>query len=448
MSASGGGRDPEDIILEQDIDWDSLCLDSQAFGVFGLDASGSGSGLLLPEASEWEQQAADAEGPRGAKQKRGQMRGNISDSANSSSNSIGSFSGRQPNKLLRSDSLTRIIIGSQLTGDSRHHQQQPQQQQPQQQQQQQQQQYLYESRTSRMAIIGASPSELVSLITDLFNTGDLDSLALLVELRVAEHCEVISSAIYDRSAADFAAAATLSAAPRDAPPAAVAAAVAAASAAAAKQPLPLRGRKYLMLMWGLQLELFPDSVWAPSPRAAGDDAPLVAPGPNSGESVVTRHFKFSGTRIYAPSTMALFEYVVNHGAIVDPTLPEPFSHTADGGLIIRVAAVGRAAAQASAEAQAGAQAEGSAAAELGSPPPPQQQQQQQQPLDQLKVVELLADLNARDRLHCYRHQLSSRNVLALASREGGEAVDDIDRSLIFVFDAQGQIISVVSQGDP
>ena len=467
----GLGQNEDGIIPEDQIDWNALCLPGQP-GQAGTDQYGlalypdgsfsSGgfspgdSGLLsfgggggVPGGSDLSALALGIGG--GNSNVKGVKRGNegsaVFDLSGNSLNGIGSSAtGRQPRKKLhlRNDSLTRIIIGSQLvSGDGGTLQQQQQQQQEQQQQQQQQQPNLDLEKGSRSSILNATPDELVSLVIDLFNMGDLDALSVLAELRIAESVELVSSAIFDRSIVGPA----------------TAAGAAWATAAAASKPLPLRGRKYVMLLWGLQLELFPDSVWVPDRQvgaaaaaaaastaatAAAAGAVAVAAGGadrprDAGQTtVVTNAFRFTGTRIYPPSTMVLFEYVCHHAAMVDPTLPEPFQITEDGW-IIHVGSAAKAGAGAGTDSAGGGAGPGPGAGAGAQPGGG---------VGHEKVVELLAQMSAKNRLQAYRQSLSTRNVMALAMTESGEEVRNLPRALQFTFDDRGMIVRIVSTGDP
>jgi hypothetical protein len=147
-----------------------------------------------------------------------------------------------------------------------------------------------------------SNEELVASIFEYFNSGDLDMLSYALDYRFSEEVEFTSTALKDHYT----------------PP----------------NLIKLKGKKYIMLMWGLETELFPDAVWieTSSETTGGSEGE----GLHEESIVVKKTFKFHGTRVFHPSTMALYEYVCYHAAIVDPLLAQPFTNLGNGVITILV----------------------------------------------------------------------------------------------------------------
>jgi len=400
----------EAIIAEEDIDWDGLMStyndewhgggEEEFPGDDDLSFLATGGGGAVPGAGGGSGGGGGGGGGSLVKRGRGQTGSEHSSQSSLDLSSSRQNSGRQSpeKKLMRNDSLKRIIISTQLTESSSATAAATA--------------TVASDRNSRSAISSAPPDELVSHIVDLFNLGDLDTLSIISELRLADNVELVSSVIFNR---------------------------------ATKQTMPLRGKKFVMLLWGLQLELFPDSVWIAQPNQHHRGCEGAAGGSSSKscssalgastETTIFRNFSFSGTRIYRSSTMALYEYVCRHAYVVDPTLSQPFVHTEGGGLHIVLPASGSSG-DSLVTAGSVAVVGGLAAAKPRS-----------EHLQHTKVVELLAEADATERLLTYRQMLSSRNLFAVAMTEGGVVVDNVPRQLECTFNEAGMITRIVSRGD-
>jgi hypothetical protein len=342
----------DEVVEEGDIDWDEI------IGVLGDEATGGGGG------------GGGGGGATPTRKKR-------ANSANSSANSSFSFHSK---KLMRNDSLRRIILGSQLlmtasTGDP-----------------------MLDAAADvlelssigkRARIASMSNEELVASIFEYFNSGDLDTLSYALDYRFSEEVEFTSTALKDHYT----------------PP----------------NLIKLKGKKYIMLMWGLETELFPDAVWieTSSETTGGSEGE----GLHEESIVVKKTFKFHGTRVFHPSTMALYEYVCYHAAIVDPLLAQPFTNLGNGVITILV------------------------------PPVPDQAAQTTQPpqvssIPHSRVVELLVQAEAEKGLEAQRLTLSTRDVFSLQSTELGTPVHALDRQVTFYFGVDGKVNRVESSGDP
>lgn len=331
------------MVEEGDIDWDEI------IGVLGDEATGGGGGATP------------------TRKKR-------ANSANSSANSSFSFHSK---KLMRNDSLRRIILGSQLlmtasTGDP-----------------------MLDAAADvlelssigkRARIASMSNEELVASIFEYFNSGDLDTLSYALDYRFSEEVEFTSTALKDHHI----------------PP----------------NLIKLKGKKYIMLMWGLETELFPDAVWieTSSETTGGSEGE----GLNEESIVVKKTFKFHGTRVFHPSTMALYEFVCYHAAIVDPLMPQPFTNLGNGVITILVPPV---------------------LLETTQPP-------QVSSIPHSRVVELLVHAEAEKGLEAQRLTLSTRDVFSLQSTELGTPVHALDRQVTFYFGVDGKVNRVESSGDP
>lgn len=301
-------------------------------------------------------------------------------SANSSANSSFSYHSK---KLMRNDSLRRIIVGSQLlttTGDP-----------------------MLDAASDvleassigkRARIASMSNEELVAGIFEFFNSGDLDTLSYALDYRFADDVVFTSTALKDHHT----------------PP----------------NLIKLKGKKYIMLMWGLETELFPDAVWIETSSETTTTTTSEGGVVGSGEGevmVVKKTFKFDGTRVFHPSTMALYEYVCYHAAIVDPLLAQPFTDLGNGVITILVPGPDQAA----------------------------QTTQTTQPPSSIphsRVVELMVQAEAEKGFEAARLNLSTCDILALQSTEAGTPVYALDRQVAFYFGADGKVNRVESSGDP
>lgn len=79
-------------------------------------------------------------------------------------------------------------------------------------------------------------------------------------------------------------------------------------------PRPIEGRQYVMMLWALFMETFPDGIWTCTKSSAKG-------------MVITRDYNFSGTRVFLKHTSELFAYVKEKADLVQRLDPSKSSTT-------------------------------------------------------------------------------------------------------------------------
>lgn len=112
--------------------------------------------------------------------------------------------------------------------------------------------------------VPSNPNDVVLKIIHTFNAGDIEALSNIVRHSFSNECLYISNALDNE---------------------------------------PLKGKTDIMMFLALQIELYPDGVWMPG------NSSLAQAETHKKEGTIVKEFTFSGTRVFKKTTKELFNHI-------------------------------------------------------------------------------------------------------------------------------------------